>query len=100
VGATFLAGGVVLSFMRIFLGENPAPILSWGDDDICGRHFSGWRRRSWKIPWVVGFGAGNEMVAPLRTHQVLRDITSGVFNGSRCLTSINSRNCSFQRPRE
>ena len=43
-----------------------------GDDDICGCHFSHWRHRSWKIFWVVGLGADNEMVAPLHTHQVLR----------------------------
>ncbi|KAG0515343.1 hypothetical protein BDA96_10G270000 [Sorghum bicolor] len=58
--------------MRISLGENPSPVLWWGDDGICGCHFSSWRHRSWRIPWVVSFGVGNEMVSLLHTHQVLR----------------------------
>jgi hypothetical protein len=36
--------------------------------------FSRWRHRSWKIPWVVGFGAGNVMMTPLHIHQVLRAV--------------------------
>jgi hypothetical protein len=35
--------------------------------------FSHWRR-FWKIPWVVGFGAGIELVVPLHMHQVLRAV--------------------------
>lgn len=38
MGAIFLAGGVVLSFMRISPGENPTLVSLVGDDVVVGCH--------------------------------------------------------------